>query len=57
MEWEDAPEKLKLLLLLESKDGFLTESTESTPKLLEPLSVSEASSPPVQTFFLGIKSG
>jgi len=57
MEWEDAPEKLKLLLLLESKDGFSTESTESTPKLLEPLSVSEVSSPPVQTFFLGIKSG
>jgi hypothetical protein len=57
MEWEDAPEKLKLLLLLESKDGFLTESTESTPKLLEPLSVSEVSSPPVQTFFLGIKRG
>jgi hypothetical protein len=57
MEWEDAPERLKLLLLVEPKDCFLTESTESTPKLLEPLSDNEVSSPPVQAFFLGIKRG
>ena len=57
MEWEDALEKLKLLLLFESKESFFTESIESTPKLAEPLSVNELSSPPVQTIFLGMKSG
>ena len=45
MEWEDALEKLKLLLLFESKESFFTESIESTPKLVEPLSVNELSSP------------
>ena len=45
MEWEDALEKLQLLLLLESKGSFLTESTEATPRLLKQLSVNEASSP------------
>ena len=39
MEWEDALEKLQLLLLLESKGSFLTESTETTPRLLKQLSV------------------
>jgi len=58
MEWEDAQEKLQLLLLLESKGSFLTESTETTPRLLKQLSVNEASSPIcANNFPLGIKSG
>jgi hypothetical protein len=47
MEWEDAPEKLQLLLLLESKGSFLTESTEATPRLVKQLS--ELLPPPMQT--------